>query len=45
MPNNKSLGNEGLAKEFYETFWEAIKITLFSTITQSYQNGKLSTSQ
>ena len=28
MVHNKSLGNDGLAKEFYETFWDAI-IDLF----------------
>ena len=28
MKNDKSLGNDGLTKEFYETFWEEIK-TLF----------------
>ena len=25
MPNNKSLGNDGLSKEFYEAYWEDIK--------------------
>ena len=45
MPSNKSPGNDGLTKEFYETFWEEIKITLCTSITKSYQNGELSTSQ
>ena len=45
MPNNKSPGNDGLTKEFYETFWEEIKIPLCNSITKSYQNGGLSTSQ
>ena len=45
MPNNKSPGNDGLAKEFYETFWEEIKIPLCNNISKSYQNGELSTSQ
>ena len=44
MPNNKSSGNEGLTKEFYET-WEEIKISSCNSITKSYQNGELSTSQ
>ena len=39
MPNNKSPG-----KEFYESFWEEIKIPLRNIITISYQNGELSTS-
>ena len=39
MPNNKSSGNDGLKKEFYEIFWEEIKIPLCYSITKSYQNG------
>ena len=38
-------GNDGLTKEFYETFWEEIKISLYNSITQSYKNGELSISQ
>ena len=38
-------GNDGLTKEFYDTFWEEIKISLYNSITQSYQNGELSISQ
>ena len=45
MPNDKSPGNAGLTKVFYETFWEEIKIPLCNSITKSYQNGELSTSQ
>ena len=45
MPNNKSPGNDGLTKEFYETFWEEIKIPLCNSITKSYQNRELSASQ
>ena len=45
MPNNKSPGNDGLSKKFYETFWEEIKIPLCNSITKLYQNGQLSTSQ
>ena len=39
MPNNKPSGNDGLKKEFYEIFWEEIKIPLCYSITKSYQNG------
>ena len=45
MPNNKSPGNDGLTKEFYETFWEEIKTLLCNSITKSYQTGELSISQ
>ena len=38
MPNNKSPENDGLTKEFYEIFWEEIKIPLCNSITKSYQN-------
>ena len=27
MRNNKSPGNDGLAKEFYETCWNELKVT------------------
>ena len=45
MPNNKSPKNDCITKEFYETFWEEIKIPLCDSTTKSYQNGELSTSQ
>ena len=35
MLNNKSLGNDGLTKEFYEAFWEEIKIPLCNSIKYS----------
>ena len=25
MPNDKSTGNDGLTKEFFETFWSEVK--------------------
>ena len=43
MPNNKSPWKDGLTKEFYEAFWEEIKIPLSNSITKLYQNGELST--
>ena len=45
MPNNKSSWNNGVTKEFYETFWEEIKIPLCNCLTKLYQNWDLSTSQ
>ena len=43
--NAQNDGNDGLTKEFYETFWEEIKIPSYNSITKSYQNGELSISQ
>ena len=42
MPINKSPGNDGLTKEFYEIFWEEIEIPLCNSVTKSYQSGELS---
>ena len=45
MPNNKSPGNEGLSKEFYEVFWEDLKTPLISSIKSLFDKGELSNSQ
>ena len=45
MPNEKSPGNDGLTKEFYETFWDDIKRPLTLSFQQALKNGELSTSQ
>ena len=45
MPNNKSSGNDGLTKEFYETFWEDLKKLLCASITKAFHRGELSHSQ
>ena len=29
MPNDKSSGNDGLTKEFFETFWSEVKKAIF----------------
>ena len=45
MSNNKSPGNDGLTKEFYETFWEDLKKPLCASITKAFHRGELSHSQ
>ena len=45
MPNDKSLGNVGLIKEFFETFWSEIKKTFLSCVIHSFDKGELYTSQ
>ena len=45
MSNNKSPGNDGLTKEFNETFWEDLKKTLRASITEAFHRGELSHSQ
>ena len=32
MPNNKTPGNDGLSKEFYETFWNKLKDPLLKSL-------------
>ena len=34
MQNNKSRGNEGLTKEFYEVFWGEIKVLFIASVTE-----------
>ena len=45
MSNNKPPGNDGLTKEFYETFWEDLKKPLCASITKAFHRGELSHSQ
>ena len=34
IPNNKTPGNDGLSKEFYETFWEDINNVFINSLKQ-----------
>ena len=45
MKFNKSPGNDGFTVEFYLTFWPALGDVLVTTLNESYDRGKLSTSQ
>ena len=45
MPNNKSPGNDGLTKDFYEVFWEDLKSPLISSFKSAFDKGELSNSQ
>ena len=45
IPNNKTPGNDGLSKEFYETFWEDIKDVFINSLKQAKIEGSLSISR
>ena len=45
MDNDKSPGNDGITKEFYTKFWDAVKEPLCASIHQSFTAAELSTSQ
>ena len=45
MENNKTPGNDGLSKEFYEVFWNDVKIPLLASINDAFIKEELSTSQ
>ena len=40
MPNDKSPVNDGLTKEFFETFWSEVNI-FFSCVSHSFDKGEL----
>ena len=45
MQNEKSPGNDGLTKEFYETFWDDLKDIFGNSVREAKEIGHLSTSQ
>ena len=45
MPNNKSLGNDGLSKEFHEALWEDLKDVRINSLKEAKIKGSPSISQ
>ena len=43
--NNKTPGNDGLTKNFYETFWNKMKNPLMKSINQAFHTKILGISQ
>ena len=44
-PNNKSPGNDGLTKDFYEKFCDELRDSFINSVKLTYQRNALSTSQ
>ena len=45
METSKSPGNDGLTKEFYEAFWDHVKVPLLLFFKMAFLRKELSTSQ
>ena len=45
MEINKSPGNNGLTKEFYEAFWDHVKVLLLLSFKMAFLKRELNTSQ
>ena len=45
MENDKTAGNDGLSKDFYELFWDDVRIPLLPLITDAFIRKQLSSSQ
>ena len=44
MPNNKSPGNGGITREFYEAFWDDLKTPFLLIVNKAFKVRELSTS-
>ena len=45
MPYGKSPGHDGLTKDFYEHFWDDLRVYFINSLKQSKIEGNLSISQ
>ena len=45
MSKNKSPGNDGLTKEFYEIFWDELKIPFIASLRKSFLKEEISNSR
>ena len=45
MKTNKSPQNDSLTKEFYETFWDHVKVRLLVSLKMAFLRKELSTFQ
>ena len=45
MECDKTPGNDGLSKEFYQVLWDDVEITLLKSINDTFIKEELSTSQ
>ena len=45
MKNYKSSGNDRIKKEFYKSFWNNTKNSLYALIKKIFMSGELPTSQ
>ena len=45
IQNNKSRGNDGLTKKFYEDFWDKMKELFITSLTEAKYKGEISISQ
>ena len=41
MPKNKSPGNDGITKEFYEGFWNDLEAPLILGVNKAFKVGEL----
>ena len=42
MKNNKTVGNDGLTKQFYESFWDEPKTLLMESVNRAFHTKTLS---